>query len=136
MDLGPAYFVESGTRASTSNLSLAEVAAQYRVNRPQAVRTYTNADVEKLANKVTIAGATRTDTGAPPAAEPAMTQPQAPAKQPELAANANKPPVAPERTPEETATPLLPATSSYLPLLGLLGLISSGIGLWVRRFLK
>ena len=138
LDLGPAYFVDSGANASTtSNLSLAEVAAQYRTNRPQAVRTYTNADAEKLANKVSIVGAT-TGTVAPPAAEPTITQtqPQAPARQPELAANANTPPAPPENPPAETATPLLPATSSYLPLLALLGLLSSGIGLWVRRFLK
>jgi hypothetical protein len=137
-ELVPAYFVDSGTSATaTSNLSLAEVAAQYRTNRPQALRTYTNADAEKLANKVSIAGA-KTGAAAPPAAEPPITQtqPQAPATQPELAANANRPPAVPENPPAETATPLLPATSSYLPLLALLGLLSSGIGLWARRFLK
>lgn len=136
-DLLPASFVDSGTSASAApSLSLAEIAAQYRTNRPQAVRTFTNADVAKLTNKVTIIGVTTTGAGTAPTAEPAITQPQAPARQPELAANANKPPVAPESTPAETATTVLPATSTYLPLLGLLGLLSSGIGLWVRRFLK
>jgi hypothetical protein len=136
-DLLPASFVDSGTSASAApSLSLAEIAAQYRTNRQQAVRTFTNADVAKLTNRVTIVGVTTTGTGTAPTAQPAITPPQAPAKQPELAANANKPPVAPESTPAETATTVLPATSSYLPLLGLLGLLSSGIGLWVRKFLK
>src|SRR5262249_52494305 len=43
-DLLPASFVDSGMSASAApSLSLAEVADQYRTNRPQAVRTFTNA---------------------------------------------------------------------------------------------
>src|SRR5215472_675020 len=66
-DLLPASFVDSGTSASAApSLSLAEIAAEYRTNRPQAVRTFTNADVEKLNNKVTIIGVTPTATGTAP----------------------------------------------------------------------
>src|SRR5262245_33043866 len=66
-DLLPASFVDSGTSASAApSLSLAEIAAQYRANRPRAVRTFTNADVGKLTNKVTIIGVKPTGTGTAP----------------------------------------------------------------------
>ena len=66
-DLLPASFVDSRTSASPApSLSLAEIAAQYRTNRPRAVRTFTNADVEKLTNKVTVIGVRPTDTGTAP----------------------------------------------------------------------
>ena len=66
-DLLPASFVDSRTSASPApSLSLAEIAAQYRANRPRAVRTFTNADVEKLTNKVTVIGVRPTDTGTAP----------------------------------------------------------------------
>lgn len=144
-DLGPSYFVESGPKPNAApTLSLGEVAAQYRANRPQSVRTFTNADAQRLANKVTIAGVSTTES-APPAAEPPITQsrPETPGtSQPQAsqetteAANAAPPPVSRERPSPETATSRLPATSTLLPLLGLLGLLSSGLGLWVRRFFR
>src|SRR5215469_513665 len=56
-DLLPASFVDSGTSASAApSLSLAEIAAQYRMNGRRAVRTFTNADAEKLTNKISIIG--------------------------------------------------------------------------------
>src|SRR5262249_38685045 len=62
-DLLPASFVDSGTSASAApSLSLAEIAAQYRANRPRSVRTFNNADAEKLTNKVSIIGVTNTGT--------------------------------------------------------------------------
>jgi hypothetical protein len=65
-DLLPASFVDSGTSASAApSLSLAEIAAQYRTNRPRAVRTFNNADAEKLTNKISIIGPPR-GTGTAP----------------------------------------------------------------------
>ena len=62
-DLLPASFVDSGTSASAApSLSLAEIAAQYRVNGRRAVRTFNNADAEKLTNKISIIGVTNTGT--------------------------------------------------------------------------
>lgn len=42
----------------------------------------------------------------------------------------------PQQTETEQDTQQLPATSTMLPLLGLLGITASGIGLWFRRFRK
>ena len=62
-DLLPASFVDSGTSASAApSLSLAEIAAQYRMNARRAVRTFNNADAEKLTNKISIIGVTHTGT--------------------------------------------------------------------------
>src|SRR5215472_3386426 len=62
-DLLPASFVDSGTSVSAApSLSLAEIAAQYRANGRRAVRTFNNADAEKLTNKISIIGVTHTGT--------------------------------------------------------------------------
>jgi hypothetical protein len=55
-DLGPSYYV-STTEPSAALPSLGEVARAYRRGHPRAVRTFTNADAERLSNTVTIPGA-------------------------------------------------------------------------------
>jgi hypothetical protein len=81
-DVGPSYFRESMTSAGGAPaVSLGEVAAQYRANRPQGVRTYTNVDAQRLSNKVGVSGATPTEsrpapaTPPPPQSRPEPTEP-------------------------------------------------------------
>jgi hypothetical protein len=133
-DFGPSY--AAGGEPQASAISLGEVAAYYKANQ-QNVRTYTNADAQRLAGTVTIPG-TKPEAAAP---EPAVAQPQPSSEQQTLAANA--PPEIAREAPPAVATEthegksVLPATSTLLPLLGLLGIVSGGIGLWLRsRFLK
>jgi hypothetical protein len=57
-DMGPSYYAGASVVAAASEPSLGEVAARYRAHHPRAVRTFTNADVERLTNTVTIPGAT------------------------------------------------------------------------------
>ncbi len=145
-DLGPSYFEGSMPNASAApTMSLGEIAAQYRANRPQNIRTYTNADAERLGNKISVAGAPIAEgalsSNAPnvvaqnrPAPSPAA-QPPVPKEKPEPAANATTPETSPANPPE-TKTTRLPATSTFLPLLGLVGLLSGAIGFWIRSFLR
>src|SRR5262252_3558158 len=53
-DFGPSHSADAQPQASA--ISLGEVAAYYKANRPQNVRTYTNADAQRLAAAVTIRG--------------------------------------------------------------------------------
>jgi hypothetical protein len=74
----------------------------------------------------------------------AETSPPAPASQNQLAAeagtsadNATTPQInRHQQTNDAQGRRRLPATATFLPLLGLLGLASGAIGLWFRKFLK
>lgn len=137
-DFGPSYL--AGNEPQASAASLGEVAAYYKANQ-QNVRTYTNADAQRLAGTVTIPG---TEAGATTEAAqpPAESRPQPSSEHQNLAANAPPPEIAREAPPATTTEThegrsALPATSTLLPLLGLLGIVSGGLGLWLRRrFLK
>jgi hypothetical protein len=143
-DLLPSYSSEGGGTQAPS-LSLPEVAAQYKTNRPQTARTFSNADAQRLANNVTIAG-TSVSGGITPAPAPTTPAAAAPAKPAppspatETTAGNLPPPITTEQ-PSQPATPSttrnrLPATATLLPLLGLAGLLSGGLGLWLRRKLS
>ncbi len=131
-DLGPSYFENASAAPS---LSLGEIAAQYRANRPQNVRTYTNVDAERLMSKISVAGAPITEVAQNRPAPSPAAQPQTPKEKTEPAANPTTPEASPANPPA-TKTTRLPATSTFLPLLGLAGLLGSAIGLWIRRFLR
>ena len=76
-DVGPSYFGDSTTSArGAPAVSLGEVAAHYRANRPQSVRTFTNADAEQLSNKVGIRGTTATGSRPAPATQPRESRPE------------------------------------------------------------
>jgi hypothetical protein len=69
-DFGPSYLAVSEPQAS--DVSLAEVAAYYKANRPQHVRTYTNADAPPSA-PIVILPKSKSDKAAP---QPATPPPQ------------------------------------------------------------
>ena len=71
-DFGPSYLASG--EPQTAVASLGEVAAYYKANRPQHVRTYTNADAP-TSNGIVILHRTKPDQAAP---QPAMPPPQPP----------------------------------------------------------
>lgn len=74
-DLGPSYYAGAVTAAAPQP-SLGEVAAYYKAHRPRSVRTFTNADAQRLANTVTI------PKPAAPPSPPQTPQQTPPAKKP------------------------------------------------------
>lgn len=74
-DMGPSYFA-GATAPSGPSMSLAEIAAKYKTSHSRSVRTYTNADGERLTNKVTIRGTPINEKAAP--ANPPGTAPTPP----------------------------------------------------------
>ncbi|HKW74576.1 MAG TPA: hypothetical protein VJN64_03555 [Terriglobales bacterium] len=179
-DFGPSYYAGAGPVSSAPSMatavSLGEVAAKLKGERPtQNVRTYTNADVQRINENMRLQGvnvnarlqqnaqpaASNSQVASVPAAEPQGQQPQlsasarpSPAIRPEQAQSApassapaanqsqetstipqvNQPkPVPPS---EQQSSRQLPATSTLLPLLGIIGLASGGIGLVFRKYRK
>jgi hypothetical protein len=137
-DFVPSNSADAQPQASP--ISLGEVSAYYKANRPQNVRTYTNADAQRLAGAVTIRGVSASTNTEAPATPSTSPQPQPSRENPPVAAT--PPEIAPETPPAPAPAThergnVLPATSTLLPLLGLLGLASGGIGLLLRsRILK
>ena len=142
-DMAPSYAGGPAAPAAPP-VSLGEVAAQYKTNRSLSARSFTNADAERLANRISIGGTSVTVNAAPvapvtpveaPKTEPPPPPPPRSSTESQPAATA--PPVAPQPPPEQPAErqsiDQLPATSTFLPILGLAGILSGGIGLLVRK---
>jgi hypothetical protein len=53
IDMGPSYFA-GGAKPAGSAVSLAETAAKSKTTQARSVRTFTNADAERMTNKITI----------------------------------------------------------------------------------
>ncbi len=134
-DYGPSYFSnEGGGRAeAVSSLSLAEIAERYRdAQGTQTVRTYTNASVRPAGN-VADAENVLLARNAPPAlpqgtagAGPTETASNRPSSAlPQGANGAGQP-------EQKSQSAQLPASATVLPLLGLVGLMSVGLGLWLK----
>jgi hypothetical protein len=146
----------------TNGMSVAEVAAKYRTaNAGLNARTLTNQDVDQMLSSkagVTVAknmpplGPSAMPSGLTQGGAPQSTAPtagQQPVTPPPAEATQAQPSGAAGTTAGATTTPQinpsqqsndaqgkskLPSTATFLPLLGLLGLISGGIGLLVRKF--
>jgi septum formation inhibitor MinC len=168
----------AGTVARPGNTaSLGEVAAKYKAARPQNIRTYTNADAQRLSDSMDVHGASVTPVSASNTApatmtSPATTQPSSMAAGAPVASNGRPSPGTPavstqsgqmaqtsqsqssqaaaqnERqsatTPQvsqknnaqsngEEDNTRLPASSTLLPLFGVLGLASGAAGLWLKK---
>jgi hypothetical protein len=180
-DFGPSYYAGaasvSAVPATTAAVSLGEVAAKLKSEKPtQNVRTYTNADVQRINENMNLQGVNvnaRLQQSAPPtpstAAAVSIAPAQAQAQQPQLSASVRPSPAirgeqsqsAPQSsatgtsqsaqessatTPQinqpkpgsqnEQSSRQLPATSTLLPLLGIIGLASGGIGFVFRKYRK
>jgi len=168
----------AGTVAAPSNAaSLGELAAKYKAARPQNIRTYTNADAQRLSDTMDVHGANVTPVSAgntTPATmpAPATTQPPSTAAAAPVVSNARPSPGTPVATTQSgqmtqtsqnqssqtsaqnegqsATTPQvsqknnaqskgeedntrLPASSTLLPLFGVLGLASGAAGLWLKK---
>jgi hypothetical protein len=163
-DMGPSYY--SDVLPGPAMVSLGEVAAKLKAAKGAVnARMLTNDDIGKMTGSqtgVTLAknmpplgssvaglmvpaqgtqpgtpqaGQTQPSSiagqGTPPPAPGAQAQPQAP-----NAANATSPQVNQPQTHDTQGASRLPATSTWLPLLGILGAMSGAVGLWFRRLRK
>jgi hypothetical protein len=141
-ELGPTYFRGAGPVGAAAPpaiaVSLGEVAARYKTPGPANIRRYTNEDVERMNANMSLKGINiNARLGAAPAAPPAQTaqaQPPAKAPGPSAGVQPTTPQVAPPQPGEQAPVKQLPATSSLLPLLGILGLAGGSIGLLIRRY--
>jgi len=164
-DMGPSYYADAlpgADNGSLGELSAHYKALKGTTN----ARMLTNDNVQQMmANKngVTVAknmpplgpGALVQSGQAQPAGSQSATQnAQSTPQQGQNAANSQggtPPPASPGVSAENSTTPQinqnqqsndaqgsrrLPATATILPLLGLLGLLSGGIGVWFRKFRK
>lgn len=127
-DLGPSFFSEKIGPGEASGPSLAEIADRYRNQGTQTVRTYTNADVRPAQTVATeeerLLAANRSPS-LPQAGGASQTQ--ASASNAQVSQTSTNQPAQPPSGNER-----LPASASPLPLLGLIGLMSTGVGLWLR----
>jgi hypothetical protein len=163
-DLGASGSVNDGS-AVAAPLGVAEAASHFKTEKTTLnARVLNNEDVQAIVNgkgSVTTAGV----TSGPSAAQNGNGQPstigaqagsqiatQSIAAQPvneqnssaqqsagieTNAENATTPQINQNQQPNDAeGTTRLPATSTFLPLLGLMGLASGGFGLWFRRFRK
>jgi hypothetical protein len=158
-DMGPSYY--SDVLPGPATVSLGEVAAKLKAAKGAVnARMLTNDDIGKMAGSqtgVTLAknmpplgssvsglmapqgpqggqppqSSVAGQAGTPPPATGAQGQPQTP-----NAANATTPQVNQPQTHDTQGTSRLPATSTWLPLLGILGAMSGAAGLWFRRLRK
>ena len=163
-DMGPSYY--SDALPAASNVSLGEVARQFKASKPAVnARMLTNEEVGKMAATQTGVTLAKNMPPLGPSVAGLMGQPQGGSAQagPTQNATANQgqkgataqagtPPPAPTGQEANSATTpqinqkqqsndaqgggRLPATSTLLPLLGILGAVSGGIGLWFRKFRK
>lgn len=157
----------AGTVAGQRNAaSLGEIAARYKAARPQNIRTYTNADADRLNGSMNVHGANiapvSASNTAPATAAPPVTQPPTTAGASPVMSNARPSPGTPGTQSGQTSqasaqnegqsatTPQvksnatqnngeedntrLPASSTLLPLFGVLGLASGAAGLWLKKY--
>ena len=162
-DMGPSYY--SDALPAPATVSLGEVAAKLKASKGSVnARMLTNDDIGKMAGSqtgVTLAknmpplgpavaglmvpqqsapggqaapGGTVSQAGTTPPAAGTQVQPTAPNAN---AANATTPQINQQPQANDTqGAGRLPATSTLLPLLGILGAMSGAAGLWFRRFRK
>jgi hypothetical protein len=150
-DLSASYYSDTISRLPAGGPSLAEVAARYKaIQSAQNIRTYTNSDVPRqkagrLDNSVLAANtpppipqssASQGAATTPQASQLPGANPQQEQAQTQSAGNATSPQIQQPQSANEATTSSLPATSTLLPLLGLLGIASGGVGMWYRRHRK
>jgi hypothetical protein len=162
----------AGSVAGTNNTaSLGEIAAKYKSGRPQNIRTYTNADAQRLSDSMNVHGASVTPVSASntsPTTTPVPATAQPPAAAAPVMSNARPSPGTPatgaqsgqmaqssqtsaQNEGQSATTPQvsqrsnaaqkngeedntrLPASSTLLPLFGVLGLASGAAGLWLKK---
>jgi hypothetical protein len=173
----PAGAVAGTVPGPKNTASLGEIAAKYKAARPQNIRTYTNADAERLNGSMNVHGANVEPVSAsntapstpptPPATQPPTTAGAAPVMSngrpspgtPAATAQSGQTsPASPDQSAQASAqkegqsatTPQvknnpaqnngeedntrLPASSTLLPLFGVLGLASGAVGLWLKKY--
>jgi hypothetical protein len=155
-DLGASGSVNDGS-AVAAPLGVAEAASHFKTEKTTLnARVLSNEDVQAIVNGkggVTTSASMASGAGAPaqtgqPSTIVAQTGSPQPVNEQNSSArqsvgietnaeNATTPQINQNQQPNDAqGTTRLPATSTFLPLLGLMGLASGGFGLWFRRFRK
>lgn len=163
-DLGASVSVNDGSAIATP-VGVAEVASRFKTEKTTLnARVLSNEDVQAIVNGkggVTTSATVASGSGTPTqtgqsstigaqagsqvvtqsiAAQPVNEQnssAQQSAGTETNAENATTPQINQnQQSNDAQGTTRLPATSTFLPLLGLMGLASGGFGLWFRRFRK
>lgn len=136
-DMGPSFFSNQIGAMRNDNPSLGEIAAHYQSLQPQGLRTYTNADVRPPKNFAADEGTVLASNMPPVLSQPGTSAARASSNRPSVAAQENSTQGAENTEQSESKNTSqndrLPATSTVLPLLALLGITSSGVGLLFRR---
>ncbi len=157
--VGPMQYLNAPSNASVT--SLGEISARFKTDKSvHNARLLTNEDALRLRqtnSDVTVAGnlqpvnpnaAAPVDNGqTQPApaptqsaqnnASPDNNQQQAPANNAQNSAGATTPEINQnQQNNDSSGSGSLPATATFLPLFGVLGLASGGVGLWFRKFRK
>jgi hypothetical protein len=122
--LGPGAAILNGTSGNTQNTmsqTAAGSGAQAASSQPSG---------SQMAQGTAPAGQQR--TGTPPPVDATQGQP---AGQSATAGNSTTPQINQnQQSNDAQGRSRLPATSTFLPLFGLLGIVSGGLGLWFRKF--
>jgi cobalamin biosynthesis Mg chelatase CobN len=159
-DLGPSFYSDTVGAAPVNGPSVAEVAAQYKTQQnAQGVKTYTNADIPpqssgSMNSPMMASNAQPPLLGSSASARSGAAEPQTQANsgtQQQTAQQTNEngttpqvnqpqsQPTQSQRSPAQQSqneNQSLPSTSTFLPLLGLLGIATSGLGIWYRKHRK
>jgi len=152
----------SGGQAIPSGMSLADVAKKYKEQKGQhRYKTYTNEDVRRITENISFRGTTvsrltfdralQEDNGemtspasfanagyeatSAESARPVMISMVMAPEKTGAAADQQSAPTGsqPSQDQQQDSSNRLPATASPLPLLGLVGLVSGGAGVWLKR---
>jgi hypothetical protein len=136
-DMGPSFFSNQIGAMRNDNPSLGEIAAHYKSLQPQGLRTYTNADVRPPKNTANNEGSMLASNMPPVLGQSGTSAASASSTRPSAATQGAATQSAPntqQSEPQNTSqNDRLPAASTVLPLLALLGITSSGIGILFRR---
>jgi hypothetical protein len=151
----------SGGQAIPSGMSLADLANKYKQKKGQhRYKTYTNEDVRRITENISFRGTTvsrltfdralQEDRGETPTgtfADAAYEAAPAESARPVMISMVMSPEQTGSSTEQQQGAPTasqatqdqqqdssnrLPATASFLPLLGLVGLVSGGVGVWLK----
>lgn len=132
-DLGPSFYSTQVGTIRNEGPSLGEIATHYQQLQPvQGLRTYTNADVRptnnRLGNENSVLAANMPPVlgqSGTSSASPSGARSSPPAQTAETSTGTE--------APNAATNDRLPATFTFLPLLTLLGVTSSGLGLLLRK---
>jgi hypothetical protein len=131
--LGPGATPQSTTAQPSSAQAGAQPQSTPQTAQSSTAQTASQSSASQTAQSGTSAAANGQQAGTPP---PAANQGQAAGSE-ATSSNSTTPQINQnQQSNDAQGKSKLPATSTFLPLFGLLGIVSGGLGLWFRKFRK